>query len=1077
MGHLTEDLFDLSRLERFVGPAVYERGRIYYAQRRVEVDFVEPDYASCTVVGRDDVYNVLIKAERTGLIFHCDCPYAETGQTCKHSVASFMAVRDYLRRHKPARWQTQLSRVIQALPGGGSSSSSPYLLFFSLQNTAPPGGYPSWDLFPYHIPLNRLPPDVRAALHGGASAAELVLEDANLARHMALPVAMLDPSACMNSPAQVVTIANLLIEQARVYSSRLAPLASALSLMANFPALLFRGTRAQPMEKPIEIHADPGRIYLELSQAEEGVQLTAGMNLDERTIPLRQGQVHLLSSAPAWVLSDCCVFPLEGEAAASLFNNLLNAPVLLIPQTEQAEFLQDYFLPLAENADLRGDAVTWQRIQGDPVRRLYLSDMKGSLQAELRFGYGDHEVPFDLKLPSESLVNRPGTWTLARITRQPFVEQAAFESLAASQFGMKKAPSPALPGTLHLRSKIHPIDFLMKHVPTLLAAGYEIYGEDRLKSARVNRARPTLAFQVSSGIDWFDVQAAVSFGDVEVAFKDIRRAMQKRERYIKLADGSLGEIPQEWIERYRHLFVLGQDGKNGDLRFTNQQITLVDQLLTEEDWEHADAEFRARSERLRSFNGVESKPLPAGFCGELRPYQKTGFDWLHFLHDYNLGGCLADDMGLGKTVQVLTFLLSLRETKHPTKPDLIVLPRSLLVNWQREAARFTPDLKILEYHGAGRERDLTIFDQYDLVVTTYGIMMRDLHVLRGYRFHYVVLDESQAIKNPAAQTSRAARQMQSDHRLVMTGTPVENSTSELWSQFAFINPGMLGSIDYFREEFANPIERKGDAGQAQLLRRIVFPFILRRSKAQVAPELPPRTERIIYTDMESGQRKMYNRTRDYYRGLLMGLLDDGKQMEDVRFKILEGLLRLRQICNHPMLIDRDFHGESGKFELLVETLETLRSEGHKVLVFSQFVEMLKLLRRELDRRHMPYLYLDGRTVDRQERVDQFQEDTSIPFFLISLKAGGVGLNLTAADYVIHIDPWWNPAVEMQAADRTHRIGQDKPVFIYKLIVRESVEEKILQLQERKKDLVDQLISTDAGFLKSLTSDDVRVLFT
>ncbi len=1075
MGLLTEELFDLDRLQRFVGSAVFERGRVYHTQRRVRIDFVEPDYASCTVVGRDDVYNVLIKAERSGLIFHCDCPFAETGQTCKHSVAAFMGVRDYLRRHKPARWQTQLQRVIQALPGVTPGSSSPYLLFFSLQNVAPPGGYPSWEMFPYHLPINRLSTEQRSAIHGGASVVALFKDQPSLARQLSQPVSMLDPTMCVNSPVSAVTIANLLVEQSRVYTSHMAPLASALSLMAGLDVFLFRGDKTTPLEAPLEIHPKPAKIFLELTSKEDGVELSSGLSLDDQVISLRNGEVFLLSSAPAWALSDCCVCPLDGENAAGLFTNLLNSPDMLIPSSDQQEFLQEYFLPLAENADLRGDAVHWDHVAGEPRRRLCLTDIKGSLQVELRFVYGDYELPFDIKLPSKTLYNKPGTWKLAQISRQPFVEQAAFEALASGDFGLKKAPSPALPGTLHLRSKMHPVDFLMKHVPALTSLGYEIYGEDKLKTARVNRSHPTLAFQVNSGIDWFDVKASVSFGDIEVAFKDIRRALQKRERYVKLADGSLGEIPQEWIERYRHLFALGQDSQGG-LRFSAVQVTLIDQLLSEEDWAQTDEEFRERSRRLREFSGIQAQELPTGFTGELRPYQKTGYDWLHFLHQYNLGGCLADDMGLGKTVQVLVFLLALRERQHSKKADLIVLPRSLLVNWQREAARFTPNLRILEYHGAGRERDLTVLDQYDLVVTTYGIMMRDIQLLRQYQFHYVVLDESQAIKNPAAQTSRAARLLQSDHRLVMTGTPVENSITELWSQFAFINPGMLGSVDYFREEFAAPIERKNDGDQSQLLRKMIFPFILRRTKAQVAPELPPRTERIIYTDMESGQRKMYVRTRDYYRGLLMGLLDEGKQMEDMRFKILEGLLRLRQICNHPALIDHDFHGESGKFELLIETLETLRSEGHKVLVFSQFVEMLKLLRRELEQRHVPYLYLDGRTTDRQERVDQFQSDPEIPFFLISLKAGGVGLNLTAADYVIHVDPWWNPAVEMQASDRTHRIGQDKPVFIYKLIVRESVEEKIVQLQEKKKDLVDQIISTDSGFLKSLNADDLQVLF-
>jgi non-specific serine/threonine protein kinase len=378
--------------------------------------------------------------------------------------------------------------------------------------------------------------------------------------------------------------------------------------------------------------------------------------------------------------------------------------------------------------------------------------------------------------------------------------------------------------------------------------------------------------------------------------------------------------------------------------------------------------------------------------------------------------------------------------------------------------------------GNFRDKDTSKFGDYDIILTTYGTMLRDIEILRQYRFSYVILDESQAIKNPLAQSAKAARLLDAEHRLCMTGTPVENNTFELWSQFAFINPGLLGSMEYFKREFASPIESKQDEKTANLLKRMIYPFILRRTKEQVAPELPPRTERIIFTDLEPAQRKIYNNTRDYYRAQLLGMIDEGG-MDNARMKILEGLLRLRQICIHPALVEPTYNKVAAKFEILMETLETLKAEGHKALVFSQFVQTLKLLEAEMKKLGLSYTYLDGKTKNRQERVDTFQNDPSISFFLISLKAGGVGLNLTAADYVLHLDPWWNPAVEMQAADRTHRIGQDKPVFIYKFIARETVEEKILELQTRKKELVEQLISAEGSFFKSLTKDDVKVLFS
>jgi non-specific serine/threonine protein kinase len=407
---------------------------------------------------------------------------------------------------------------------------------------------------------------------------------------------------------------------------------------------------------------------------------------------------------------------------------------------------------------------------------------------------------------------------------------------------------------------------------------------------------------------------------------------------------------------------------------------------------------------------------------------------------------------------------------------LLIVPKSLITNWQRESEKFTPTLRFLEYVGNFRNKDTAIFNEYDVVLTTYGTMLRDIEILRGYKFNHVILDESQAIKNPLAKSAKAARLLHAEHRIVMTGTPVENNTFELWSQFAFLNPGLLGNMDYFKQAFANPIESGGDQQAMATLKKLVYPFILRRTKEQVAPELPPRTERIVYTDMDAAQKKLYTQTREQYRAELLGLIEsDG--MNDARFKILEGLLRLRQIAIHPALVDKKYKGEAPKFEILLETLETLQAENHKALIFSQFVETLTLVRKELDARKIKYLYLDGKTQNRQAKVDEFQNNDSVSFFLISLKAGGVGLNLTAADYVIHLDPWWNPAVEMQASDRAHRIGQNRPVFVYKIIARDTVEEKILQLQEKKRALVKSIISSEASFFKSLTKDDVKALFS
>lgn len=476
------------------------------------------------------------------------------------------------------------------------------------------------------------------------------------------------------------------------------------------------------------------------------------------------------------------------------------------------------------------------------------------------------------------------------------------------------------------------VGIITHSIPALLKAGFEICGEENLKTERINRNAATLGMQISSGIDWFDLNTFVEFGDQRANFHDIRKALKRGENYIKLADGSIGQIPQEWLEKYKHLWGLAEETADG-FRVSDLHLSLLDQMLEDDASIQTPPDQLQRRERFRHFERIAPQPPPKGFTGELRPYQKHGFDWLHFLREYKFGGILAGDMGLGKTIQVLTYLQSLQEQAQAESAALLVVPKSLIANWQRESEKFTPSLKFLEYMGNFRNKDVSIFNDYDVVITIYGRMLRDIEILHKYKFHHVILDESQAIKNPLAKSAKAARLLNAEHRIVMTGTPVENNTFELWSQFAFLNPGLLGSIDYFKSQFANPIESAGDEKAAELLRKLVYPFILQHTKEQVALELPPRTERIVYTDMDTAQKKLYTQTRERYRAELTGLIET-EGMNNARFKVLEGLLRLRQIAIHPALVDKKYKGAAPKFEILLETLETLQAENHKALIFS-----------------------------------------------------------------------------------------------------------------------------------------------
>ena len=1078
---LTIDILSEDRLRKAATPEAFQRGLELFEQDNVLVTKIGDQVALCTVTDKRPV-PVEIKLTTSHLYLRCDCLHGSRGLVCEHEVAACLATRQRLRQQEPPAWRARLGKLMDAMQSGTrSSSSAPYLLYFSLQKST---GY-DWRILPYVVALNMLPAEIRTAILANEipDLDDFIQKNQELTTRLRTPYNTIEPLGCLNASLESAILANVLIDQTRSFYQVLS-FDNCLHLIDASGAALFLGTTDHPLHKRLSILNTGSQLGLEIERDDKGITLRPKVIISGQANTLQTDEFQTINHSPLWLLADTYLFQLESKIHPGLFSSLWESQQLHIPAQGEGEFLERYYLELAQQMPLTGSAVSWQDIQTAPIPRLYLSDTKDELLIQLRFAYGEIEVHYDADLPSNSVQRAPGTWTLVRVTRQPEIEAEAYRLLGTAAYGLKRSGTPSPAGQFRLRARTHPVDFLLHKLPRLAHEGFEIYGEENLKSARVNRNTPTIAFNVSSGIDWFDVKTVINFGELEVALKDVLRVMRKKERFIKLADGTIGEIPENWFERYRHLFTLGENTQEG-LRVSRHHVALLEDALSEANQSQVDTAFEEHRQRLQSlraanFDGVAQKELPPGFQGELRPYQKAGYEWLHFLNEFKFGGCLADDMGLGKTVQALVFLQSIYQQRDqpgaPQHASLLVVPRSLLVNWQREAERFTPGLKVMEYFDTDRTKDPNVFDEADLVITTYGVMLRDIQWLHSYTFYYAILDESQVIKNPLSQTARAARLIQSQHRLVLTGTPIENSTVELWSQFSFLNPGLLGNLEYFKKEFGTPIERHGDQDAASLLRKLVYPFILRRTKDQVAPELPPRTERILYTDMEPAQRKLYTRTRDYYRGMLLGMIET-EGMNNARMKILEGLLRLRQISNHPALVDDKFRGDSGKMELLMETLETLQSEGHKALVFSQFVQMLSLVRHELDQRQIPYAYLDGQTQDRQARVDRFQSDQNLPFFLISLKAGGLGLNLTAADYVIHIDPWWNPAVEMQASDRTHRIGQDKPVFVFKLIVRDSVEEKILLLQDQKKRLVDQIITTESAFFKNLTAQDIEVLFS
>ncbi|WP_164108718.1 MULTISPECIES: DEAD/DEAH box helicase [Sphingobacterium] len=599
--------------------------------------------------------------------------------------------------------------------------------------------------------------------------------------------------------------------------------------------------------------------------------------------------------------------------------------------------------------------------------------------------------------------------------------------------------------------------------------GITILGFSELGGPRINPYQGKVDIKVNSGKNWFNVHLKIDFGGQVVQLRHLQRAFKNKSKFVELGDGTRGLLPDEWIARISPYFSLGHIEKEllhiPKVRFSEVAALFEQEVLALETRE----ELRSFQDNFLNANEIPVTPIPIGLKATLRGYQHRGFDWLCFLDRFGFGGCLADDMGLGKTVQVITFLLYLKD-KYGPQPHLVVVPTSLLFNWQDEIARFAPELRVGCYSGGSRQRMVQHFDTYDVVLVSYGVLSSDIHLFKKKAFHYVILDEAQLIKNPNSERYKTVCLLRSTNRIVLTGTPVENSTFDIFGLFSFACPGLLGNKQFFKDTYAIPIDQFDFQRRTVELEQRIKPFMLRRTKKQVAQELPDKTESIIYCEMGNAQRTVYTSYEEEIRSYLTKTNQD--LLEKDRLHILAFLTRLRQICNSPALLQEGHpKAHSVKIDILVEQIHNKMRE-HKILVFSQFVGMLELIKNRLDKEQISYTYLTGQTLDRKSIVDDFQQNNSVRVFLISLKAGGVGLNLTGADYVYLVDPWWNPAVERQAIDRSYRIGQEKKVTAIRLICTNTIEEKIVDLQQRKQQLAGDLITADNNWFDTLSKQDL-----
>lgn len=826
-----------------------------------------------------------------------------------------------------------------------------------------------------------------------------------------------------------------------------------------------RGRELVPLEWVGDV---PSTLHLEVTESEEEDAWVVHGHLECDGGRSDLGGVRLALSSGLF-LDGSRLGLIEKLAAMPWIASLSRLGAIMVPKEDEMAFVER-LLPLAEEVDLvLPEALRCREVivEPQPVARLAQADdpwqTGNHFRVALLFDYLGTVIGEESPL---AVVVEAASRRMAHRNRA--AEERAVELLAS--LGVREDSGLGAPRVVEREVLAGRVESL---VASLIAEGWQV----EVDGARY-RSAADLSLAVTSGVDWFDLEGGAFFDGVEVALPALLAAIDQDESRVVLADGSVGVVPEDWRRRLVPLLALGAKSEQG-VRFARNQLALIDALLAVEPTISADYALSQAREQLAGFEKVRPLKAPRTFHGSLRGYQEEGLAWLRFLDRLGLGGCLADDMGLGKTVQVLAWLAKRRATRsaEERRPSLVVVPRSLVGNWHSEASRFVPVLRILEHTGSGRAHDGAAFEGYDLVITTYGLVRRDILWMRSVAFDYVILDEAQAIKNAKTATAKAVRLLSAERRLALSGTPVENHPGELLSLFDFLNPGLFGQNrgGFSRRRLEATKDPEDPA--LLLLARSVRPLMLRRRKEEVAKDLPPKIEETLVCELPTKQRREYDQLRDFYRGQLLTSVDS-RSFGRSKLLVLEALLRLRQAACHPGLLDSARrHESSAKLDLLFERLEEVHASGHKALVFSQFTSLLGIVRERLDAKELPYAYLDGRTRKRQEQVDRFQQDPACPFFLISLKAGGLGLNLTAAEYVFLLDPWWNPAVEAQAVDRTHRIGQSNQVFAYRLIASDTVEEKVVALQQTKKALADALVSADRSMLRNLTRDDLAMLLS
>ncbi len=1093
-------------LRRLLGARTFLRGLDYEKRKVVGELQVNQANATARIKGSDaDPYQTTIQLGGDGITSECSCPaFQKTGHHCKHVAALLITVRNQARAQQPPRREPVPALPAQApAPSNGTAMVSPPVSASQPQPSRE--GKPS----------RRRERRRRTQLQAVASAGVLDLPSTDggarttglgawLAPESGTRRVDLEYRVHVRAGGLTITLLDLSARQPLLPSAALAwqahtPTADrdALRILARFesgnvrhPAVDVRGEDAAELLPKLEgrrVLLEPALMQLRFSQEvlrpHFDLEMVGSDTIVAKASFEREGNGRRFSLTnggwfegnPGYHIdtTEGIARPIDVRVSPAALRRLLRAPTIAEPASELIQLITQMLprLSLELGAPLPDLSQIANVVDLPPQFRMRAGGSLVKAEVALRTAYGDIEVEVRADGISPPIIVKPASnGQLATCVRTDIVaQQKAVELLL--ELGLKADEA----GEAFVAEGDDALRFWSEGIGSL-PESWDLYVPEELVGVQVRSKPVQMQARVSSGVDWLNVQITWESDGVTIDRKEIEQCLREGKKFVRLSDDSYAPLDAERVEQLvaREIELIASVGKNGKLPLS--QAGRVQELLNQLPDAKLSTGAKQFFKKLSSIEEIKQIKKPRALKATLRPYQEQGLSWLKFIHDLGTGGILADDMGLGKTIQTIALLL-LEKQENKDLRALIVAPTSVVSNWMREIERFGKTLTTALWHGAGRKEQQKELTNANVIITSYALLRRDIDLLTKLQLDYVILDEAQAIKNPHSATAQAAKELSPRRRLALTGTPIENRLTEIWSIFDFVSPGILPPLPKFEERFSRPIDQ-GDSKAAARLKAIIHPFILRRTKTEVAKDLPPKIESDKVIDLGAEQRGIYTQVLREVRAQVMGELDR-VGLAKSQLHILAGLTKLRQAACDPRLLGlpREFsHEDSAKVTAFRELVEEAEAGGHRVLVFSQFVSMLKILKSALDEDRVRYEYLDGSTQDRAERIDRFQNDPTISVFLISLKAGGSGLNLTAADTVIHFDPWWNPAVEDQASDRAHRIGQKKVVTVYRLVAAGTIEEKILELKEKKKELVSAVLTEDSGGAKKLSRTDLDELF-